>query len=84
MPLTAVYNRINQAQGTEPGATANTTGASDTLGDASLRKTRVVSPAAGVVPTALTGDYRAGGRSPGAVLGTGNNPDLTTPGPEAV
>jgi len=40
--------------------------------------TSTVSPASGIVPTALAGDFRAGGTFVCAVLGTGDNPDRQT------
>jgi hypothetical protein len=43
-----------------------------------------VSPAKGVVPSGLIGDFRAGGPSPASVLGTGNNADLKVYSAEAV
>lgn len=69
-PNTAVYNKTSQAFGCNP-----TSGAA---------LTKNVSPAAGHVPTALTGDSRAGAYVTASVLGTGVNADLVTQGAEAV
>lgn len=70
MPLSAIYNRTDQATGIHP-----TSGAP---------LTKNVSPAAGIVPSALTGDSRAGAYVTASVLGTGINADLLTQGVEAV
>lgn len=70
MPLAAVFNGTNQAFGCDP-----TSGAA---------LTKAVSPAAGIVSSALTGDSRAVGASTCSVLGTGQNADLVTHTAEAV
>lgn len=70
MPLAAVYNKTNQATGCNP-----TSGAA---------LTKAVSPAAGIVPSAVTGDSRAGAYVTASVLGTGVNADTVTQGVEAV
>lgn len=69
-PNAAVYNKTNQTFGLHP-----TSGAA---------LTKNVSPAAGHVPSAVTGDSRAGAYVTASVLGTGINADLLTQGAEAV
>lgn len=73
----ALHNGKNQAFGYQPGAAA-------TNNDAVNVVTKAISPAAGFVPNALSTDFRATARSVASVLGTGQNPDLLTQGPEAV
>lgn len=73
----AIHNGKNQAFGYAPGAAAAS-------GDAVNVVTKAISPAAGVVPSALSGDFRSTGRSVCSVLGTGQNSDLKTYGAEAV
>lgn len=46
--------------------------------------TATVSPAAGVVSSGKSGDFRAGSYNPASVLGTGDNADLKTYSVEAV
>lgn len=77
MPLAAVFNVKPQNSGYKPGATASS-------GDATNVVSKNVSPAKGVVPTAKTGDFRAGAYVTASVLGTGQNTDTLTQGVEAV
>jgi len=69
-PNAAIWNKTNQAFGVHPN-----TGAA---------LTKNVSPAAGIVPSALSGDARAGAAVTASVLGTGINADILTYAPEAV
>lgn len=69
-PNAAIWNKTNQAFGLHP-----TSGAA---------LTKNVSPAAGIVPSAITGDSRAGAAVTSSVLGTGINADLVTYPTEAV
>lgn len=80
MPLSAVFNKKAQNDGATH--TNRDTGGAIQLGE--TYDATNVSPAAGIVPSALTGDFRAGGPKPCSVLGTGDNPDLKTYGSEAV
>lgn len=80
MPLTSVFNKQRQNRGTTY-ANRDTGGALQ-VGE-TYNETNV-SPAAGVVPGAITGDFRAGAPHPASVLGTGANPDRLVNGTEAV
>jgi hypothetical protein len=80
MPLTAVFNAKPQNQGTKHANKDQ--GGQPTLPDGGVVST--ASPARGVVPGAIVGDFRAGAPHPASVLGTGNNPDRLVLTGEAV
>jgi hypothetical protein len=79
MPLTAVFNVKPQTDGV-------THANRDQGGPLVLPEVfqSNYSPAFGVVPTALTGDFRAGAAHPASVFGTGDNPDRLVLTGEAV
>jgi hypothetical protein len=79
MPLTAVFNVKPQNDGV--------THANRDAGGALVLPeavTAAYSPGQGVVPGAITGDFRAGAAHPASVFGTGDNPDRLVLTGEAV